>query len=96
MPDKKKPAKFGWYSKEMAERNGTVIYEKLGGGELEVTCVTSDGNHGTAWPDIRFVGEVTEYVRKGRTGSWSFLDLVEGDYDGDDFYDLASDVLDDD
>ncbi len=78
----KKKASFGWYSEQMAAQCGTVIYEGLNGGEIEVTCVTSDGNHGTAWPDIRFVGEVTEYVRRGKPDPWGFLD-PGFDYDDD-------------
>jgi len=42
----KKTAKLAWYSAEQAKLCGTVIYEKLTGGEVEVTCVSKDGNHG--------------------------------------------------
>lgn len=86
MVEKKKP-KFAWYSAEQAKLCGTVIYERLEGGEVEVTCVASDGNHGCQWPDMKFVGEVLDFKRRGqRSTLFDFMgpsDPYMPDYDYD-------------
>jgi uncharacterized protein (DUF1786 family) len=62
----KKKVRCAWFSAEQAKKCGTVFYEKLEGGEVEVTCVSSDGNHGCQWPDMVFMGEVLDFKRRGQ------------------------------
>ena len=61
----KKKVKHAWFSAKQATIAGTCFYERLEGGEVEVTCVANDGNHGCHWDDMEFVGEVLDYKRRG-------------------------------
>lgn len=73
---KEKNVKHGWFSEQQSKACGTHIYERLEGGVVEVSCVSSDNNHGCHWPDIKFVGKVNEYVRPGKPGLYvSCVDL---------------------
>ena len=58
----------GWYSKKMSNQSrGTSFYRTPDGGEIEVTNVNdSPTEPSTGWDDDTYVGEVTEWLRKGR------------------------------
>ena len=56
--------RYGWWSNQAAANNGYSVYKTPSGDHINVCFVTRDPtNHGTKWPDIHFVGEVTEHVR---------------------------------
>lgn len=87
----KKVAKFGWFSAEQAKVCGTVFYERLEGGEVECSTVSNTGDHGTSWPDIKFVGEVLEFKRRGQPDPYGFINLLD-DYDDGPDYSLDDDI----
>ena len=62
---KKKLPMMGWFSFKQSELTGTNFYTRLNGGEVEITCITKDGDHGCGWDDMVFVGEVLDWVRCG-------------------------------
>lgn len=63
-----KAVRHGWYSKKMSgQSRGTSFYRTPDGGEIEVTNVNySPTEPSTGWDDDTYVGEVTEWLRKGR------------------------------
>lgn len=62
-----KKIKYAWYSKKAARQNGTVIYRRPDGSEVEVSSVSDDPTkHGLGWDDVEYIGEVTEFVRRSR------------------------------
>ncbi len=75
-----KVIKYGWLSAKAvwARRNEyryPSIYATPAGGRLYVTDVTStpERNPGNQWPDLVFVGEVTDCLRIS-TGQWCIVD----------------------
>lgn len=56
--------KHAYYSDKMAERNGTVIYEREDGSEVECTAVETPP-HTLGWDDVQDLGPVTRYLRQG-------------------------------
>lgn len=65
-----------WYSDRHAELFGTIIYAMPGGGTVEVTAVNEDPNYCPEhyiWDDAIYVGEVSDFVSKGRIGSHAQL-----------------------
>lgn len=58
---------YGWQSDLHDADWGSVIWSGVDGHEVEVSTVTeSPDDSGTGWPDIKFVGEVVEYLRQGK------------------------------
>lgn len=58
---------YAWYSPNQARVAGTVIYLDPDGKEVEASCVSySATDSGSKWPDIRLLGPVTKFVRRGR------------------------------
>jgi len=70
----KKQVMHGWFSQQQADMGGTSFYSLLGGGEVEISQVTSTTDHGTMWPDIKYVGEVLDHLRTGVPDPWGFMD----------------------
>lgn len=61
------PVKFGFYSAKADLAFGTVIYRTKDGKEVEVTAVDEDQNAPSyQWSDKIYVGEVKEYLRRGK------------------------------
>jgi hypothetical protein len=59
--------RYGWYSQEMYLLGGLgdVIWRHIDGREIRCTIISlSDTDHGTLWPDIELLGEVTHYIGK--------------------------------
>lgn len=54
----------GWYSAECASIHGGSYYKTPQGRTIRITCVTESKAHGTLWKDIKYVGEVTDWVGK--------------------------------
>ncbi len=58
---------YGFYSEKQSKLTGTNWYLSRAGNEVEVTVITKNPHeHGCKWSDIRFVAEVTQYLRSGR------------------------------
>lgn len=76
----KKKVRLAWFSEKQARACGTVFYERLEGGEVEVTMVSADGNHGCKWDDMKFVGEVLDFKRVGRSDPWPSSSMHYDDY----------------
>jgi hypothetical protein len=56
--------KFGWFSHEHAEWNGTAIWRTPEGKAVQITAVLSrEAGTGYTWKDAMWVGEVVECVR---------------------------------
>jgi len=59
--------KMGWFSKQMVERYGSVIYLDIDGKEVECTEVTNSPNPPfSAWNDLEPKGPVFDFVRRTR------------------------------
>jgi len=55
-----------WYSEKQGRTGGTKIYRSVDGREIEVTFVTSSKeNNNCKHEDLKYLGEVTEYIRQG-------------------------------
>lgn len=60
--------KYGFYSERAKKIRGSSFWKTPEGKEVEVTAVLSNQNPiegGYLWPDIKHVGEVTEWARRG-------------------------------
>ena len=57
---------YGFYSPKAAKEFGTATYEKMGGGEVEVTLVHNDPDAPKSykWDDVQCVGEVSKFLGK--------------------------------
>ncbi len=62
---------YGFYSAKAVERGcGTSFYSTFDGGEVEVTAVQKDrDSKPDNWDDRQFVGEVKQWLRRGRLPS---------------------------
>ena len=67
----KEPTRYGWYSEsaDIASKRYRlskcvdIYYNTPSGNRVKVTCVNhSNTESGTAWPDIKCIGEVTTYI----------------------------------
>lgn len=55
-----------WYSEKQAGTGGTIFYRSVDGREIEATYVTSSKeNYMCNHEDLKYLGEVTEYIRQG-------------------------------
>jgi len=63
-----KKVKYGWHSKKMEEYGGTIFWRTPDGGEVEVTAYTDSKTlpDSYKWDDMKLVGEVTEFLRRGK------------------------------
>lgn len=69
MEELKPHRRWGFYSAEAAQKHGTVFYATVDGRKVEVTIVSQDPEGGEyEWEDKVCVGEVTDYLSKGRRG----------------------------
>ena len=62
------PLRWAWFSEKQRIISGTVFYRGLDGREIEATMVSGSINHGTNWSDIRCLGQVQGYLRRGQAG----------------------------
>lgn len=70
---KKRGKLYGFYSERHARAYGTVIYSTPDGFQIEVTAVYRSRTPSSyKWPDAGCVGEVVDFVRKGREGHCVF------------------------
>lgn len=61
---------YGFFSEKASKDYGSLIYATPDGREVEITAVYHDAvAESYKWPDKKYVGEVTEWVRDGRTVS---------------------------
>lgn len=60
--------KHAWYSPKMAARAGSCFYRVWDKPtqSVEITIVCDSDQHGCGWDDMRYVGQVCEYVRPGQ------------------------------
>lgn len=57
----------GWYSAQQAARVGVCLYKHKLGHVVKVTNVTRDkDSHGSGWPDMKYIGEVTDWIQTTR------------------------------
>ena len=67
-------ALHAWWSERMAAVvQDTSIYATPDGREVETCLVTETLEHHTAWPDIVYLGEVTQWIRTGRFNPLGYL-----------------------
>jgi hypothetical protein len=60
-----KPKLYGWYSPKQAKRGGRVLYSLPDSPSTQiVTHITRTPDHGTEFDDIRFLGEVGEFIER--------------------------------
>lgn len=64
-----------WFSKQQAKLVGTVFYKTPHAGLIEVTCVSSGPNSGCSWPDMTYLGVVSDFASRGNHGSLNFEGL---------------------
>lgn len=60
--------RHGLYSATAAATQGTMVFGTPDGREVEITTVTDDPDADT-WPDAVHRGEVTRFIRFGRSGT---------------------------
>lgn len=71
---------YGVYSAKAAEKIGTKIWQRPDGTEVEVVSVADDPKClSFLWDDKVFVGEVTKFVRPGRTREMS-SEVISGKF----------------
>lgn len=63
-----------WWSEKMAKVvPSTAIYATPDGREVETCYVTDSPNQCSDWPDIKYLGEVTQWIRTGRVNRLGYL-----------------------
>lgn len=68
-----------WWSEKMAKVvPSTAIYATTDGREVETCYVTDSPIQYTRWPDMVYLGEVTQWIRTGRV---NFTDNLVHPYD---------------
>ncbi len=60
----------GWYSRWADRFWGHLIYKRPDSSEVKVTSIsqTFEWGRNYLWPDKKYLGEITEFVRKGTDG----------------------------
>ena len=58
-----------YYSQKMADMDGTILYRGVDGSDVCCSTVSKlDGDHGTKWDDIKFVGLVEGMIARKSWG----------------------------
>ena len=60
-----KPKLYGWYSPKQAKRSGRILYSLPDSPSNQIVShVTCVPKHGTDYDDIRFLGEIGEFIER--------------------------------
>ena len=71
----KEAKKYGWFSAKAVALAGSCFYKTPNGSTVEGFEITYSPHPSSGWSDMEFLGEVTDWVKKGRTGSDKKLEI---------------------